>query len=92
MRFSLMISVYNAERYLRACLDSVLAQDYRDFEVLLIDDGSTDNGGKICDSYAEKTVVSVSFTPKTAAYFSPEPMRSNKPQASIFCTWTPTTR
>lgn len=54
MRFSLMISVYNAERYLRACLDSVLAQDYRDFEVLLIDDGSTDNSGKICDSYAEK--------------------------------------
>lgn len=54
MRFSLMISVYNAEAFLRACLDSVLSQNYNDFEVILIDDGSTDSSDKICDSYAEK--------------------------------------
>lgn len=54
MRFSIMISVYNAEPFLRACLDSVLAQTYSGYEVILVDDGSTDNSGRICDTYAEK--------------------------------------
>lgn len=51
---SVIVPVYNTEKYLRRCIDSILAQTYSDFELILIDDGSTDNSGKICDDYAEK--------------------------------------
>ncbi len=54
MLFSFIIPVYNAQRYLRQCLDSVLCQTGADFEVLLLDDGSTDGSGAICDEYAER--------------------------------------
>ena len=49
-----IIPVYNVENYLECCLDSVLSQTYKNFEVLLVDDGSTDRSSKICDDYAEK--------------------------------------
>ena len=51
---SIIIPVYNAEKYLHRCVDSILAQSYTDFELLLIDDGSPDNSGTICDEYAVK--------------------------------------
>lgn len=51
---SVIIPVYNSERFLRRCLDSVIAQDYEGFEIILVDDGSTDNSGTICEEYAEK--------------------------------------
>ena len=53
MRFSLMIPVFNAGTYLDACLAAVAAQTFADFEALLIDDGSADGSGAICDRYAE---------------------------------------
>ena len=49
---SVIIPVYNTEKYLHRCIDSVLAQTYKDFELLLIDDGSKDSSGTICDEYA----------------------------------------
>lgn len=52
--FSLVIPVFNVEPYLRECLDSILAQEYEDFEICLIDDGSNDGSEKICDEYAQK--------------------------------------
>ncbi|MFR5421203.1 MAG: glycosyltransferase family 2 protein [Oscillospiraceae bacterium] len=53
MIFSVVIPVYNVKDYLPKCIDSVLAQDFEDYEVILIDDGSTDGeSGAICDRYA----------------------------------------
>lgn len=52
--FSIIIPVYNAEEYLERCISSVINQDYKDFEVILIDDGSKDRSGTICDEYARK--------------------------------------
>lgn len=51
---SVIVPVYNVEKYLSRCIDSILNQTYKDFEIILFDDGSTDNSGKICDEYAAK--------------------------------------
>ena len=53
-KISVIIPVYNAEKHLRCCIDSILSQTFTDFELLLIDDGSTDKSGEICDEYARK--------------------------------------
>ncbi len=50
---SIIIAVFNNEQYLPACLDTVLAQTYSDWELILIDDGSTDGTGSVCDKYAK---------------------------------------
>ena len=51
---SIIVPVYNTEKFLHRCIDSILAQTYTDFELLLIDDGSKDSSGAICDEYAVK--------------------------------------
>lgn len=51
---TVIVPVYNAEKTLRQCVDSILAQEYKDFKLLLIDDGSKDGSPVICDEYAEK--------------------------------------
>lgn len=52
MKVSVIIPVYQAEAFIRKCLDSLMSQTFNDFEVIMIDDGSKDSGGKICDEYA----------------------------------------
>ena len=59
---SVVIPVYNVEKYLRQCLDSVINQTYSDLEILIVDDGSTDNSGIICDEYKRDERVKVFHT------------------------------
>ena len=51
---SVIVPVYNVEKYLNRCVDSIVNQTYKNLEIILVDDGSLDNCGKMCDEYAEK--------------------------------------
>lgn len=53
-KFSIIVPVYKVEQYLDRCIQSILKQTFTDFEVILVDDGSPDNCGVICDNYAAK--------------------------------------
>ena len=53
-KISIIVPIYNAQKTIERCIDSILNQDFSDFELILIDDGSKDNSGKICDTYAGK--------------------------------------
>ncbi len=52
MTISVVVPIYNVAAYLKECVDMVLSQTYQDLEVILVDDGSTDRSGLICDEYA----------------------------------------
>lgn len=56
-KISIIIPIYNAEKYLCRCVDSIIVQTFTDFELLLIDDGSLDDSKQICDKYAKKIYV-----------------------------------
>ncbi|MFS2915903.1 glycosyltransferase family 2 protein [Phocaeicola dorei] len=55
-KISIIIPIYNAEKYLCRCVDSIIVQTFTDFELLLIDDGSLDDSKQICDKYARKDI------------------------------------
>ena len=61
MKFSIIVPIYNSEKYLKECIDSVLAQTFNDYELILVDDGSTDNSRDICDFYSKKYEKILSF-------------------------------
>ena len=63
IKLSLIVPVYNVAPYLRKCVDSLLAQDYSDYEIILVDDGSTDESGVICDEYAALSPVTGNPSP-----------------------------
>ena len=52
--FSLILSIYNVAPYLERCVDSILAQDFKDYELILVDDGSNDESPQICDRYTKQ--------------------------------------
>lgn len=52
MKVSIIVPVFNAEKYLRECIESVIAQTLGDYELILVNDGSTDNSAAICDEYS----------------------------------------
>ena len=54
LRFSVVVPIYNVEDFLEQCIESVLNQTYTNFELILVDDGATDQSGRICDDYAKK--------------------------------------
>ena len=51
---SIIVPVYNVERYLDKCIQSISNQTYRNLEIILVDDGATDGSGKICDQWAQR--------------------------------------
>lgn len=53
-KISVIVPIYNVEQYLRRCIDSIINQTYKNLEIILVDDGSPDNCGQICDDYAKK--------------------------------------
>ena len=53
-KISIIVPIYNIEKYISKCIDSILTQTYKDWELILVNDGSTDNSGKICDEYVLK--------------------------------------
>ena len=53
-KVSILVPIYNVEKYLSRCIESVLSQDFRDYELILVDDGSPDRCPQICDEYAKK--------------------------------------
>lgn len=54
LKYSLVVSIYGVEKYLTKCIDSIINQSYKNLEIILVDDGSIDGSGAICDSYALK--------------------------------------
>ena len=59
---TVIVPIYNVEIYLRKCLDSILTQTYKNLEIILVDDGSPDNCGAICDEYAANDLRSEEHT------------------------------
>ena len=60
-KVSVIVPIYNSERYLRECIDSILNQQYKDIELILVNDGSTDESGRICESYSSNHNVKYIF-------------------------------
>jgi glycosyltransferase involved in cell wall biosynthesis len=54
LKYSVIIPVYNVEKYIDRCLKSIISQNYDDLEIIVIDNGSTDSSGSICDTYASE--------------------------------------
>lgn len=61
MKISIIVPVYNSEKYLRQCIESILNQTYKNIEVILIDDGSTDDSAQIIDELALKNINVFAF-------------------------------
>lgn len=53
-KISVIVPIYNSEKYLKKCIDSIINQSYKNLEIILINDGSTDSSGEIADSYAKR--------------------------------------
>ena len=78
---SIIVPIYNKEKYLEKCLDSILGQTYRDLEIILVDDGSTDNSLAICQHYAEKDPrIKIYHKPVSYTHLKRRHCRSSVPQ------------
>lgn len=88
MKISIIIPVYNSTLYLKQCVESILAQTYHNFEILLVDDGSTDDSPMLCDEYAQKMIELLRFTNRTVEHQMQETSDWRKPVVITSHLWT----
>ena len=84
-QISIIVPVYNVERYLHQCLDSIIAQSFTDWEAILVDDGSKDNSGAICDEYSNKDNRFVVFHKKNGGVSSARNIGIEKARGEWIC-------
>ena len=82
---SVIVPVYNVSKFIKPCLNSILFQTYSDFEVLLVDDGSTDDSGEICDEYAERDIRIKVFHKKNGGVSSARNFGLNHAKGEFVC-------
>ena len=82
---SIIVPVFNVENYLKECVDSILRQDYADIEILLIDDGSTDNSGKLCDEYAQNYSAITAYHKQNGGLSSARNYGMYKAKGEYYC-------
>lgn len=84
IKLSFIVPVYNVAPYLRKCVESLLTQDYEDYEIILVDDGSTDESPAICDEYAASSLSAAGTSPFSEADHSIIPIRViHQPNAGL---------
>lgn len=88
MKISIIIPVYNSTLYLKQCVESILAQTYHNFEILLVDDGSTDDSPMLCDEYAQKDDRIVTIHNRTVEHQMQETSDWRKPVVITSHLWT----
>lgn len=69
---SVIVPIYNVEKYLDRCVDSIINQTYKNLEIILVDDGSPDNCPQMCDDYAKKIVELRLYIKKMVDFLMPE--------------------
>lgn len=87
---SVLIPVYEVEEYLDRCVQSVLAQTYENFEVVMVDDGSKDRSAEIASRMPRSMRISVSFAQNTQAFRTREMCFWKMQRANMFSFWIPT--
>ena len=85
---SVIVPVYKVEKYLPQCVDSILAQTYRNLEIILVDDGSPDGCPKICDEYAKKDNRVRVIHQKNAGVSAARNAGLDAPKGNISALWT----
>lgn len=88
---SIIVPIYNAEQYLRRCVDSILNQEYTDYELLLVNDGSTDASGDICEEYGDQDPRVIVIQRRTPESLTAETGRLTVPGENICSSSTVTT-
>lgn len=85
MEISIIVPIYNTESYLARCVESILSQSFSDYELLLVDDGSTDESGNMCDAYAEKDERVQVFHKKNSGVSSTRNIGINEAKGKFVC-------